>query len=143
MCTREHIKQKYQNSCHLKTISQNKQKSYQYTLGINMNIHMKYEILSLSMWAGEQIKEKYHKICHLKTTSQNDKIFNVHILGYICIFISNMKFLSLILWLGGLCTDADDDSDANNDADNTDNYARWRNHDYTGSFGRIPNEPKT
>ena len=24
-----------------------------------------------------------------------------------------------------------------------DNYARWTNHDYIGSFGRIPNEPKT
>ena len=23
------------------------------------------------------------------------------------------------------------------------NYARWTNHDYIGSFGRIPNEPKT
>ena len=22
-----------------------------------------------------------------------------------------------------------------------DNYARWTNHDYIGSFGRIPNEP--
>ena len=57
--------------------------------------------------------------------------------GHICIFISNMKFLSLILWLGGLCTDANaTDADANN-------YARRTNHDYIGSFGRIPNEPKT
>ena len=23
------------------------------------------------------------------------------------------------------------------------NYARWTNHDYIGSFGRIPNEPKS
>ena len=23
-----------------------------------------------------------------------------------------------------------------------DNYVRWTNHDYIGSFGRIPNEPK-
>ena len=30
----------------------------------------------------------------------------------------------LILWLGGLCTDADD----------SDNYARWTNHDYIGSL---------
>ena len=36
-----------------------------------------------------------------------------------------MKFLSLILWLEWLCTDADDD-----DADNTDNYARGTNHHY-------------
>ena len=57
--------------------------------------------------------------------------------GHMCIFIPNMKFLSSILWLGGLCTDADD-ADAN-----ADNYARRTNHDYIGSFGRIPNEPKT
>ena len=65
------IKKKYQNSCHLKTVSQNNQKGNQHILGINMNIHTKYEV-SMTMWAGEQIKEKYHKICHLKTTSQND-----------------------------------------------------------------------
>ena len=53
-----------------------------------------------------------------------------------CIFILNMKFLSSILWLGGLCTNADDANDTNN-------YARQTNHDYIGSFGRIPNEPKT
>ena len=53
-----------------------------------------------------------------------------------CIFISNMKFLSFILWLEELCTDADD-----TDANNTDNYAWWTNHDYIGSFGSIPNEP--
>ena len=36
-----------------------------------------------------------------------------------------------------LCTDA-------NDADaDTNNCARQTNHDYIGSFGRIPNEPKT
>ena len=57
--------------------------------------------------------------------------------GHICIFISNMKFLSLILWLEGLCTDAN-----NTGNDDTDNYARRTNHDYIGSFGRIPNEPK-
>ena len=51
-----------------------------------------------------------------------------------------MKFLSLILWLGGLCTDA---NVTNTDASDTNNYAWWTNHDYIGSFGRIPNEPKT
>ena len=60
--------------------------------------------------------------------------------GHICIFISNMKFLSLILSLGGLCTDTNNAD--NTDADDTDKYARWTNHDYIGSFGRIPNEPK-
>ena len=72
--------------------------------------------------------------------------------GHTCIFIPNIKFLSWILWLGGLCTDADnaDTDDANStdtndadDADNTHNYAWRTNHDYIGSFGRIPNEPKT
>ena len=58
-------------------------------------------------------------------------------MGQICIIISNMKFLSLILWLGKLCIDA------NTDADNTDNYTQWTNHDYIGLFGRIPNEPKS
>ena len=57
------------------------------------------------MWAGEQIN--------------------------MCIFISNMKFLSLILLLEGLCTDAGNDTDADDD----DNYAQWTNHDYTGLFG--------
>ena len=62
--------------------------------------------------------------------------------GHICIFIPNIKFLSWILWLGGLCTDANDTDDVNaDDADDTDNYARRTNHDYIGSFGRIPNEP--
>ena len=41
MWTGEQIRKKYQ-SCHLKTISQNKQKSNQHILGINMNIHTKY-----------------------------------------------------------------------------------------------------
>ena len=57
-------------------------------------------------------------------------------LGHICIFISNMRFLSSILWLGGLYTDA-------TDADDTNSYAQWKNHDYIGSLRRIPNEPKT
>ena len=58
----------------------------------------------------------------------------MHILGaYVHI---HTKYEVSILWLGGLCTDADDE------ANDTDNYARWTNHDYIGSFGRIPNEPK-
>ena len=59
-----------------------------------------------------------------------------------CIFIPNMKFLSSILSLGGLCTDANNANDGANvdDANDTDNYARRTNHDYIGSFGRIPNE---
>ena len=58
--------------------------------------------------------------------------------GHMCIFIPNMKFLPLILWLGGLCTHADD-ADTNADDDN---YPQRRNHDYIGSFGITPNEPK-
>ena len=60
--------------------------------------------------------------------------------GHMFIFIPNMKFLSSILWLGGLSTDANNTDDDTND---TDNYARQSNHDYIGSFGRIPNEPKS
>ena len=48
---------------------------------------------------------------------------------------------------GVLCTDADDNDadDANNTNDTNDkyNYARWTKHDYIGSFGIIPNEPKS
>ena len=52
--------------------------------------------------------------------------------------------VSFILWLGGLCIDADDaDTDDDDDDDDDDNYARWTNHDYIGSFGRIPNELKS
>ena len=58
-----------------------------------------------------------------------------------CIFVPNMKFVSVILSLGGLCTDTDADTNTDTKADN-DNYARRTNHDYTGSFGIIPNEPK-
>ena len=94
------------------------------------------------MWAGEQIKEKYHEIFHLKTTHQNDYIINVHVLGHMCIFIPNMKFLSSILWLEGLCTDANDANTTNTDANDTNNYVQQTNHDYIGSFGRIPNELK-
>ena len=58
--------------------------------------------------------------------------------GHTCTFIPNMKFLSLILWHSRLCTDGN-----HADANDTDNYAQWTNHDYIGLFGRIPNEPKT
>ena len=51
-----------------------------------------------------------------------------------CTFTPNMKFLSSALWLLGLCTDTNAD-DAN--------YAPQTNHDYTGSFGFKPNEPKS
>ena len=66
----EQINEKYQHGCHLKTISQNNQKCNQHIVGINVNVHTKYED-SMTMWAGEQIKEKYQNGCHLKTISQN------------------------------------------------------------------------
>ena len=57
MWTGEQIK-KYQNSCHLKTISQNNQKSNQHILGINMNIHTKYEV-PMTIYVGRRaIKRK-------------------------------------------------------------------------------------
>ena len=51
-------------------------------------------------------------------------------------FVTNMcmKFLCVNLWLGELYTDNDDDNDIN---------IRRTKHDDIGSFGIIPNEPKT
>ena len=40
----EQINEKYQNGCHLKTIHQNNQKSNQHIVGINVNVHTKYEV---------------------------------------------------------------------------------------------------
>ena len=48
-----------------------------------------------------------------------------------------MKFLCSTLLLEGLCID---DNDADTDADD---YTRQTNQDDIGSFGIIPNEPKT
>ena len=52
----EQIFKKYQNSCHLKTISQNNQKSNQHILGINMNIHAKYEV-SMTIYVGRRANQ--------------------------------------------------------------------------------------
>ena len=60
MWAREQINERYQNGCHLKTISQNNQKSNQHIEGINVNVHTKCEV-SMTVWAGEQIKEKHQK----------------------------------------------------------------------------------
>ena len=57
----EQIKEKYQNGCHLKTISQNNQKCNQHIVGANVHIHNKYKV-----------SVKYQNCCHLKITSQND-----------------------------------------------------------------------
>ena len=53
----EQIKKKYQNSCHLKTISQNNQKGNQHLLGINMNIHTKYEV-SRTIYVGRRANQR-------------------------------------------------------------------------------------
>ena len=53
----EQIKKKYQNSCHLKTTGQNNQKSNQHTLGINMNIHTKYEV-SMTIYVGRRANQR-------------------------------------------------------------------------------------
>ena len=48
---------KYQNSCQMKTISQNNQKSNQHILGINMNIHTKYEV-SVTIYVGRRANQR-------------------------------------------------------------------------------------
>ena len=53
----EQIKKKYQNSCHLKTIHQNDQKSNQHILGINMNIQTKYEV-SMTIYVGRRVNQR-------------------------------------------------------------------------------------
>ena len=53
----EQIKEKYQNSCHLKTINQNNQKSNQHILGINMNIHTEYEV-SMTIYVGRRANQR-------------------------------------------------------------------------------------
>ena len=50
-------KKKYQNSCHLKTISQNNQKSNHHILGINMNIHTKYKV-SMTIYVGRRANQR-------------------------------------------------------------------------------------
>ena len=52
----EQIKGKYQNDCHLKTISQNSQKSNQHILGIKINIHSKYEV-SIAIFVGRRANQ--------------------------------------------------------------------------------------
>ena len=51
------IKQKYQNSCHLKTISQNNKKSDQHILGININTHTKYEV-SITIYVSRRANQR-------------------------------------------------------------------------------------
>ena len=57
MWTGEQIKQKYQNSSHLKTISQNNQKGNQHIPGIIMNIYTKYEV-SITIYMGRAANQR-------------------------------------------------------------------------------------
>ena len=50
-------KKKYQNSCYLKTVSQKNQISNQHVLGINMNIHTKYEV-SITTFVGRRANQR-------------------------------------------------------------------------------------
>ena len=72
MWAREQIYEKYQNGYHLKTISQNKNKSNQHIVGINVNVHTKYEV-SMTYLCGQESKSKKNTKngCHLKATNQN------------------------------------------------------------------------
>ena len=53
----EQIEEKYQNSCHLKTVHQNTQKCNQHILLINMNIHTKYEV-SITIYVGRRANQR-------------------------------------------------------------------------------------
>ena len=57
MCAGEQIKEKYQNGCHLKTVSQNNQKSNQHILGTDMNMHTKYEV-SITIYVGRRANQR-------------------------------------------------------------------------------------
>ena len=101
----EQIKEKYQNGCHLKTIGQNNQKSNQRIVGINVNIHTKYEV-SMTIYMGRRANQReVSKNLPFKNYGSEELNIQCAYLEHKCIFLSNMKFLSLILWLGGLCTD--------------------------------------
>ena len=53
----EQIKEKYQNDYHLKSISQNSQKSNQHIVGINVHIHTKYEV-SMTINVGRRANQR-------------------------------------------------------------------------------------
>ena len=57
MWARRQINEKYQNGCHLKTISQNNQKSNYHIEGINMNVHTKYEV-SMTIYMGRTAHQR-------------------------------------------------------------------------------------
>ena len=46
-----------QNGCHLKTISQKNQTSIQQIVGINVNVHTKYEV-SMAIYVGRRVNQR-------------------------------------------------------------------------------------
>ena len=60
--------------------------------------------------------------------------------GHYVIYLQNMKFVQSILWPGGAYTDATHATKAKITIPYSDEIM---NHDYIGSLGCIPNEPKT
>ena len=57
MWAEEQIKEKYQNGCHLKIISQKNPKSNQHVLEINVNIHTKYEV-SVAIYVARRANQR-------------------------------------------------------------------------------------
>ena len=71
VCTGQHIKEKYQNGCHLTAISWNEYRSNQCILGAHVYIHTKYEF-SMTIYVGMRANKKIQNGCHLNTVSQNN-----------------------------------------------------------------------
>ena len=57
MSAGEQINEKYKNGCHLKTISQNNEKSNHHVVGINVNDHAKYEV-SMTFYVGRRANQR-------------------------------------------------------------------------------------
>ena len=57
MWAEEQMNEKYQIGCHLKTMSQNSQNSNQHIVGINGNVHTKYEV-SMTMYVGRRANKR-------------------------------------------------------------------------------------
>ena len=60
--------------------------------------------------------------------------------GHYVIYLQSMKFVQLLLWPGGAYTD---DTYATKPESRSHIMIHFMNHDYIGSLGCIPNEPKS
>ena len=60
--------------------------------------------------------------------------------GHYVIYLQSMKFVRLILWPGGAYTD---DTYATKVKSMIPHLIHFMSHDYIGSLGCIPNEPKS